>query len=128
MTGSIGFDRAADYYDAIRGLSDEGVLQMTDALAAVFAGARRPVLEVGVGTGQIAVPLARRGVPVAGIDLSRAMLRKVLEKSRGGPSNRPTRAPPARSRCQRSRRTGSGSRRAYRRRNRGPPGTIHRSA
>ncbi|CAN5784459.1 class I SAM-dependent methyltransferase [soil metagenome] len=86
MMGSIAFDRAADYYDATRGLSDDGALQMTDALSGVFAGARRPVLEVGVGTGQIAVPLRQRGIPVAGIDLSRAMLMKLLEKSREGPT------------------------------------------
>jgi SAM-dependent methyltransferase len=34
-------------------------------------------LEFGVGTGRIAVPLRRRGVPVHGVDLSRAMAARV---------------------------------------------------
>ena len=38
-------------------------------------------LELGIGTGRIAVPLARRGVPVHGIDLSKAMVARLREKS-----------------------------------------------
>ena len=37
-------------------------------------------LEFGIGTGRIAVPLADRGVTVAGIDLSQAMLNKLARK------------------------------------------------
>jgi SAM-dependent methyltransferase len=37
-------------------------------------------LELGIGTGRIAVPLAERGVPVHGIDLSEAMVAKLREK------------------------------------------------
>jgi SAM-dependent methyltransferase len=33
-----------------------------------------PALELGIGTGRIAVPLSRRGIPVHGIELSPAML------------------------------------------------------
>jgi SAM-dependent methyltransferase len=33
-----------------------------------------PALELGVGTGRIALPLSRRGVPVHGIELSEAMV------------------------------------------------------
>jgi SAM-dependent methyltransferase len=40
-------------------------------------------LELGIGTGRIAVPLARRGVPVHGIDLSKAMVSRLRAK-RGG--------------------------------------------
>lgn len=40
-------------------------------------------LEFGIGTGRIALPLARRGVPVHGIDMSRAMVRRMRAK-RGG--------------------------------------------
>jgi SAM-dependent methyltransferase len=32
-----------------------------------------PALELGIGTGRVAIPLARRGVPVDGIDISPAM-------------------------------------------------------
>jgi SAM-dependent methyltransferase len=37
-------------------------------------------LELGIGTGRIAVPLARRGVPVHGIDLSEAMVARLRAK------------------------------------------------
>src|ERR1700689_1759813 len=36
--------------------------------------ARGPVLEYGVGNGRIALPIARHGIEVVGVDLSRAML------------------------------------------------------
>ena len=36
-----------------------------------------PALELGIGTGRIALPLAQRGVPVHGIDLSEAMVAKL---------------------------------------------------
>lgn len=44
-----------------------------------LAGAGR-ALEFGVGTGRIALPLARRGVPVHGIDLSAAMIARLRAK------------------------------------------------
>jgi SAM-dependent methyltransferase len=37
-------------------------------------------LELGIGTGRIALPLVRRGVPVHGIDLSEAMVAQLLVK------------------------------------------------
>jgi len=39
-----------------------------------------PALELGIGTGRIALPLARRGVPVHGIDLSEAMVARLRAK------------------------------------------------
>lgn len=42
-----------------------------------------PVLELGIGTGRIALPLARRGVPVHGIDLSQAMVVRLRAKPGG---------------------------------------------
>src|SRR5215471_13072255 len=45
---------------------------VVDLLAGLAGGGR--ALELGIGTGRIALPLARRGVPVHGIDLSRAMV------------------------------------------------------
>jgi len=41
------------------------------------------VLEIGVGTGLIAIPLAARGLSLAGVDLSLPMMRKLVEKSGG---------------------------------------------
>ena len=84
MTDSIAFDRAAEYYDATRGLSEEGTRKTTEALVGAFAGAG-PILEVGVGTGQVAMPLHAVGVDVVGLDLSRPMLVKLLAKTDGAP-------------------------------------------
>ena len=39
-----------------------------------------PVLELGIGTGRIAVPLASRGVAVEGIDISGAMVARLRSK------------------------------------------------
>ena len=38
------------------------------------------VLELGIGTGRIALPLARRGIPVHGIDFSEAMVAQLRSK------------------------------------------------
>lgn len=42
-----------------------------------------PALEFAVGTGRVALPLAERGVPVAGIELSRAMADRLRAKPGG---------------------------------------------
>jgi SAM-dependent methyltransferase len=49
-----------------------------DLLEELAAGGR--ALELGIGTGRIALPLAERGVPVQGIELSKAMAAKLREK------------------------------------------------
>jgi methyltransferase family protein len=41
-------------------------------------------LEMGIGTGRIAVPLSKRGIPVHGIDLSEAMIGQLRAKPDGG--------------------------------------------
>ncbi|HEV3273812.1 MAG TPA: class I SAM-dependent methyltransferase, partial [Candidatus Dormibacteraeota bacterium] len=42
-------------------------------------------LEIGVGTGRITLPLARAGVSMVGVDISREMLRKLIQNSDGAP-------------------------------------------
>ncbi len=42
-------------------------------------------LEIGVGTGRIALPLARAGVPVVGVDISREMLLRLVLNAGGNP-------------------------------------------
>ena len=46
---------------------------------------REPCLEIGVGTGRIALPLARSGVAMVGVDVSLAMLAVLVEKGSGRP-------------------------------------------
>lgn len=59
-----------------------------------LAQARRmngPVLELGVGTGRVALPLANAGFPVTGLDLSPAMLRVLRRKLEAFPPRAPVR-------------------------------------
>jgi SAM-dependent methyltransferase len=54
------------------------------AVELLFALAGRGrVLELGIGTGRIALPLAARGVSVHGVDLSEAMVARLREKPGG---------------------------------------------
>jgi SAM-dependent methyltransferase len=79
---SVAFDRAAEYYDSTRGLSAAGVVRQTELLAGELSGRGRAI-EIGVGTGQVALPLHDAGIPVVGIDLSSPMLAKLREKGEG---------------------------------------------
>jgi SAM-dependent methyltransferase len=82
MGESIAFDRAAEFYDRTRAISDESMTRTIELLASELRGRDR-VLEVGVGTGLLALPLRKAGIEVAGVDLSSAMLRKCVEKAGG---------------------------------------------
>ncbi len=83
---SIAFDRAADYYDETRGFppGEEGHIAALYGRAGNLTASSR-VLEVGVGTGRIALPLAAHVRAVVGIDLSHAMLNRLHAKQRGEP-------------------------------------------
>lgn len=67
------FDRVAHVYDQTRGLPPEAERAIADGIAAALGDAKS-LLEVGIGTGRMAAPLAARGVHVTGIDISAAML------------------------------------------------------
>src|SRR4051812_33341656 len=58
---------------------DPAVVEPVVDLLVELAGSGR-ALELGIGTGRIAVPLAQRGVPVHGIDMSNAMVAKLRAK------------------------------------------------
>jgi len=76
-------DRVAATYDETAGeLFDPAVVERTVALLAELAGTGR-ALELGSGTGRIALPLAARGVEVHGIELSRAMTARLRGKPGG---------------------------------------------
>jgi SAM-dependent methyltransferase len=73
-------DRIADVYDAWLSVPTDG--EDTAAFLAALAGSG-PALELAIGTGRIALPLAARGVEVHGIDASEAMVAKLREKPGG---------------------------------------------
>jgi SAM-dependent methyltransferase len=70
---------AARYdFDAADLFAPEAVEPVVDLLAELAGDGA--ALELGIGTGRIALPLARRGVPVHGIDLSETMVARLREK------------------------------------------------
>ncbi len=78
---AVVFDRAADYYDATRGFPPGAEAQVAALLAAAGElGSQSRVLELGVGTGRVALPLAGIVSGVVGVDLSLPMLRRLVEK------------------------------------------------
>ncbi len=78
------FDRVAHCYDDTRGMPPEASRAIGDAIAAMArkVSPSPRLLEVGIGTGRIAVPLAEAGVRVTGIDISPNMLGVLREKRR----------------------------------------------
>lgn len=77
---------ASTYGDRIAGVYDEfyrpaNVPERVDALAGLAAGGR--ALELGIGTGTFALPLAGRGVEVHGIDASEEMVNQLRAKEGG---------------------------------------------
>ena len=73
-------ERMAEVYDQWL-----GVPQNTEAVVACLArlAGRGPILELGIGTGRIALPLAQRGLQVHGIDASPAMAAQLRGKPGG---------------------------------------------
>ncbi len=59
--------------------------EVVDPMVAVLAelAGDRAALEFAIGTGRVAVPLAERGVPVSGIELSAAMVEQLRAKPGG---------------------------------------------
>jgi SAM-dependent methyltransferase len=77
----IWFDEeiAATYDEDSGERFDPGLLAATTEVLAGLAGDGR-ALELAIGTGRVAVPLAERGVPVSGIELSPYMLARLRAK------------------------------------------------
>ena len=85
MTGPDGYfgeDVAERYDDGSWEMFSPEVLEPTVELLVELARGGR-ALELGIGTGRVALPLAERGVEVRGIDLSQAMVAKLREKPGG---------------------------------------------
>jgi len=92
MSGSISFDPVADRYDDTRGYSAavaERIAQGLMRVGPISAG--NDLLEIGIGTGRIALPLLREGVNVTGVDISSRMverLRANLERKQAAEPDR----------------------------------------
>ena len=77
--------QAASPYDAISRLYDPWSRSVTEDVAFYVEEARKaggPVVELGVGTGRIAVPTAAAGIRVIGVDSSPGMLEVCREQAR----------------------------------------------
>ena len=77
----VSFDRAAEYYDMTRGYADGSAERIRDAIVD-YTGAGRDTrfLELGVGTGRIALPFIRAGYDYTGVDISPAMMARLSDK------------------------------------------------
>jgi SAM-dependent methyltransferase len=73
---------AARYDQPSGGMFDPAAIEPVVERLVELAGSGR-ALELGIGTGRIALPLAQRGVPVHGIELSRAMVARLRAKPGG---------------------------------------------
>ncbi len=71
-------ERIADIYDDLYPPAGEAMIARLEELAR-----GGPALELAIGTGRVALPLAARGVPVHGIDASPAMVARLRAKSGG---------------------------------------------
>jgi len=76
---SVSFDRIAERYDETRGGLVVGC-SFADAVLAHIAPAPARIVEFGVGTGLVALPLTEHGYDVVGIDLSPKMLAAARER------------------------------------------------
>ncbi len=79
----FGEDVAARYDDGSPEMFAPEVLGPTVDVLADLAG-DGAALELAIGTGRVALPLAARGVPVSGIDLSTAMVERLKAKPGAG--------------------------------------------
>jgi SAM-dependent methyltransferase len=75
-------ERIAATYDDDAAIFDSGVIDPVVDFLAALAG-RGPALEFGIGTGRIALPLARQGLAVHGIEMSNAMAARLRAKPGG---------------------------------------------
>ncbi len=80
--GYFGERVAASYDDPADPMNQREVVGPAVSLLAELAGSGR-ALELAIGTGRIGLPLSQRGVPVHGIELSRAMAARLGAKPGG---------------------------------------------
>jgi SAM-dependent methyltransferase len=76
--------RASTYGESFADVYDDWYSEVSDVAGCVAAlhqlADGHPILELGIGTGRLALPLAQRGVSVVGVDASPSMLARLAEK------------------------------------------------
>jgi len=80
-SGSLSFDPVAHVYDDTRGYPPGVAHTIADEMmrrGPIAPGAR--ALELGIGTGRIALPLLERGAHITGIDISARMIERLRAK------------------------------------------------
>ncbi|MGA6161802.1 class I SAM-dependent DNA methyltransferase [Amycolatopsis magusensis] len=85
-TPSSSGDAVADVYDKwLLEKNPSAVEEATRAIVDFLAkmAGTGPVLELGIGTGRVAIPLSERGISVAGVEASAAMAEKLRAKPGG---------------------------------------------
>ncbi|MGH8996019.1 MAG: class I SAM-dependent methyltransferase [Acidimicrobiales bacterium] len=73
------FDDVADHYDVTRGGVRRGD-EFAGYLDRRLGDRAAPVLEIGIGSGLVALGLAKRGRPVAGVDVAARMLTQAVDR------------------------------------------------
>ncbi|MDA1280465.1 MAG: class I SAM-dependent methyltransferase [Chloroflexi bacterium] len=68
----------AEWYDIFYSAADPGDISFYHGLCKASGG---PVLEIGVGTGRITLPLAQQGMEIVGIDLNEPMLKVAQQRA-----------------------------------------------
>ncbi len=77
LSGMSAYDKIARLYDPwSRSVVEDVSFYVEEAV-----GSGGPVLELGVGTGRIAIPIAAAGVRIVGVDLSAGMLEVARERA-----------------------------------------------
>jgi len=81
---SVNFDRAAPFYDATRGFPEgvEEEIAQFIATTSTLDPSLSELLEIGVGTGRMAIPLLPYAKSITGVDISPNMLHVLISKKR----------------------------------------------
>jgi ubiquinone/menaquinone biosynthesis C-methylase UbiE len=80
---SLSFDPVAHIYDATRGYPEQVAQQIAQAIdTAAYANLNTRFLELGIGTGRIAFPIATLGRNYTGVDISERMVERLEAKLR----------------------------------------------
>jgi SAM-dependent methyltransferase len=72
------YEAWAEWYDIFYAAADPGDIDFYHGLCRASGG---PILEIGVGTGRISLPLAQEGMEIVGIDLYEPMLKVAQQRA-----------------------------------------------